>query len=288
MAGLDPAIHAYSDVRALTMDARLKPGHDENAVEYRPCTTSDGSATTPTRSTAALTRRGLDAASRRKPDRDSTSAAAPRSRSSKPRRRAATRPRRRSARPRRRRTRRARAGADGRGRRAEGRRCRRWKPRRRQLGDELDNGARRRFRTCRSTTCRTARTSTATSSIITSGRSANYAFTPKQHFELGEALGLMDFETAAKLSGARFVVLKSGLARLERALGQFMLDLHTQRARLHRGQSAAAGARRGDVRHGAVAEVSRTISFLQTRLERTSRCLTRACSSTISSTDRRA
>src|SRR6185369_14338992 len=45
--------------------------------------------------------------------------------------------------------------------------------------------------------------------------------------ELDEALGQMDFETAAKLSGARFVVLKSGLARLERALGQFMLDLHT-------------------------------------------------------------
>jgi len=49
----------------------------------------------------------------------------------------------------------------------------------------------------------------------------------KQHFELGEALGQMDFATAAKLSGARFVVLKGGLARLERALGQFMLDLHT-------------------------------------------------------------
>jgi len=52
-------------------------------------------------------------------------------------------------------------------------------------------------------------------------------FTPKQHFDLGEALGQMDFETAAKLSGARFVVLKKGLARLERALGQFMLDVHT-------------------------------------------------------------
>ena len=50
---------------------------------------------------------------------------------------------------------------------------------------------------------------------------------PKQHFEIGEALGLMDFETAAKLSGSRFVVLKGALARLERALGQFMLDLHT-------------------------------------------------------------
>ncbi len=49
----------------------------------------------------------------------------------------------------------------------------------------------------------------------------------KEHFELGEALGQMDFETAAKLSGSRFVVLRKGLARMERALGQFMLDLHT-------------------------------------------------------------
>ena len=53
------------------------------------------------------------------------------------------------------------------------------------------------------------------------------SFKPKEHFEIGEALGLMDFEAAAKMSGARFVVLKGGLARLERALGQFMLDLHT-------------------------------------------------------------
>src|ERR1700735_4660480 len=50
---------------------------------------------------------------------------------------------------------------------------------------------------------------------------------PREHFEIGEALGLMDFEIAAKLSGARFVVLKGALARLERALQQFMLDLHT-------------------------------------------------------------
>ncbi|MBU6378558.1 MAG: serine--tRNA ligase [Gammaproteobacteria bacterium] len=50
---------------------------------------------------------------------------------------------------------------------------------------------------------------------------------PKQHFELGEALGMMDFETAAKVSGARFVFLKGPLARLERALAQFMLDVHT-------------------------------------------------------------
>ncbi|MGD0762988.1 MAG: serine--tRNA ligase [Roseiarcus sp.] len=53
-------------------------------------------------------------------------------------------------------------------------------------------------------------------------------FTPREHFDIGEALGLMDFETAAKLSGARFVVLKGALARLERALLQFMLDLHTR------------------------------------------------------------
>jgi seryl-tRNA synthetase len=59
------------------------------------------------------------------------------------------------------------------------------------------------------------------------GAKRDYGFTPKQHFELGEALGMMDFETAAKISGARFVVLKGALARLERALGQFMLDTHT-------------------------------------------------------------
>lgn len=49
----------------------------------------------------------------------------------------------------------------------------------------------------------------------------------KEHFEIGEALGMMDFERAAKLSGSRFTVLKGGLARMERAIGQFMLDLHT-------------------------------------------------------------
>ncbi len=54
-----------------------------------------------------------------------------------------------------------------------------------------------------------------------------FDFTPKEHFEIGEGLGFMDFETAAKLSGARFVVNKGPLARLERALAQFMLDLHT-------------------------------------------------------------
>ncbi|MGA2042675.1 MAG: serine--tRNA ligase [Roseiarcus sp.] len=53
------------------------------------------------------------------------------------------------------------------------------------------------------------------------------SYRPREHFEIGEALGLMDFEAAAKMSGARFVVLKGALARLERALMQFMLDLHT-------------------------------------------------------------
>ena len=54
-----------------------------------------------------------------------------------------------------------------------------------------------------------------------------FDFTPKEHFDIGEGLGLMDFESAAKISGARFVVNKGPLARLERALAQFMLDLHT-------------------------------------------------------------
>jgi len=53
-----------------------------------------------------------------------------------------------------------------------------------------------------------------------------YTFAPREHFELGEALGQMDFEAAAKLSGARFVVLKKGLARLERSIGQYFLDIH--------------------------------------------------------------
>jgi seryl-tRNA synthetase len=59
------------------------------------------------------------------------------------------------------------------------------------------------------------------------GAKREYAFAPKQHFDLGEAIDQMNFEAAAKLSGSRFVVLKKGLARLERALGQFMLDVHT-------------------------------------------------------------
>jgi len=61
------------------------------------------------------------------------------------------------------------------------------------------------------------------------GEPPRFDFEPKQHFELGEALGMMDFERAARISGARFVVLRGALARLERALAQFMLDLQTER-----------------------------------------------------------
>ena len=67
------------------------------------------------------------------------------------------------------------------------------------------------------------------------GEPRKFDFAPKQHFELGEALGLMDFESAAKISGARFVFLKGALSRLERAIASFMIDQHT----------AAAGEGRG-------------------------------------------
>ncbi|MBY5792961.1 serine--tRNA ligase [Rhizobium leguminosarum bv. viciae] len=61
----------------------------------------------------------------------------------------------------------------------------------------------------------------------TIGEKPRWNHAPKEHFEIGEALGYMDFERAAKLSGSRFTVLTGPLARLERALGQFMIDLHT-------------------------------------------------------------
>jgi seryl-tRNA synthetase len=68
---------------------------------------------------------------------------------------------------------------------------------------------------------------TANREIRRVGQPREFPFAPKQHDEIGSGLGLMDFERAAKMSGARFVVLKGALARLERALAQFMLDLHT-------------------------------------------------------------
>jgi seryl-tRNA synthetase len=60
------------------------------------------------------------------------------------------------------------------------------------------------------------------------GEVPSFSFTPKQHFELGEALGMMDFDRAAHLAGSRFVILKKELAFLERALAAFMIDVHTQ------------------------------------------------------------
>ena len=64
--------------------------------------------------------------------------------------------------------------------------------------------------------------------VRTWGNVPTFAFDPKEHFDLGETLGMMDFETAAKISGARFVILTGALARLERALGNFMLNLQTE------------------------------------------------------------
>ncbi|HEY8353339.1 MAG TPA: serine--tRNA ligase [Sphingomonadales bacterium] len=60
------------------------------------------------------------------------------------------------------------------------------------------------------------------------GEAPQFDFTPREHFELGEGLGQMHFEEAARMSGARFVILSGALARLERALGAFMLDLQTR------------------------------------------------------------
>ena len=64
--------------------------------------------------------------------------------------------------------------------------------------------------------------------VRTWGTPRSFNFEAKEHFDLGESLGGMDFERAAKLSGSRFVILSGEIARLERALGQFMLDLHTR------------------------------------------------------------
>ena len=63
--------------------------------------------------------------------------------------------------------------------------------------------------------------------IKTSGEKKEFDFEVKEHFDLGENLGLMDFEKASKISGARFVIQQGSLARLERAIANFMLDLHT-------------------------------------------------------------
>ncbi|HZJ54204.1 MAG TPA: serine--tRNA ligase [Myxococcaceae bacterium] len=65
--------------------------------------------------------------------------------------------------------------------------------------------------------------------VRTWGEAPRFPFTPRQHFEIGETLGLLDFERAAKVSGSRFVFYRGDLARLERALVSFMIDVHTSR-----------------------------------------------------------
>jgi seryl-tRNA synthetase len=73
-------------------------------------------------------------------------------------------------------------------------------------------------------------TSEADNVVVRSwGEAPRFPFTPKQHFEIGETLGLLDFERAAKISGSRFVFYRGDLARLERALVSFMIDVHTER-----------------------------------------------------------
>ena len=94
----------------------------------------------------------------------------------------------------------------------------------------------------------------------------SFSFKPKEHFETGEALGMMDFETAAKISGARFTVLKSQLARMERAHRPVHARPAHRRARLHRSAAAAAGAGRRAVRTAA-AEVRETYSLPETSTE---------------------
>ena len=82
-------------------------------------------------------------------------------------------------------------------------------------------------------------------------------FVPKEHDALGEALGLMDFDSAAKMSGARFVVLRGALARLHRALGQYMIDLHVDRHGYEEVDPPVLVRDAAMYRHRATAEVPR-------------------------------
>ncbi len=80
--------------------------------------------------------------------------------------------------------------------------------------------------------------------VVRDGEPRAFDFEPQAHWDLGPALGILDFERATKIAGARFAVLIGAGARLSRALINFMLDLHTARARLHRGRAAVHGERR--------------------------------------------
>ena len=92
----------------------------------------------------------------------------------------------------------------------------------------------------------------------------------KQHFEIGEALGQMDFERAAKVSGARFVYLKARPGAAGAGAGRFHAGRPHPAVRLYRGQSAGAGAERRDVRHRAVAEISEDLFLLEGMSTKTS------------------
>ena len=89
-----------------------------------------------------------------------------------------------------------------------------------------------------------------------------FDFPARNHWEIGEELDILDFQRAAKLAGARFVIYKGAAARLERALINFMLDLHTRRTRLQRNHSAHAGEPRcaygnrqsPEIRRGSVSD----------------------------------
>ena len=89
------------------------------------------------------------------------------------------------------------------------------------------------------------------------GTPPEFSFTPKPHWELGEQLGILDMERAVKLSGARFAVYWDMGAKLERALANFMLDLHTSRARLYGSSDAVHGEFGVNVRYRAAAQVRR-------------------------------
>ena len=91
--------------------------------------------------------------------------------------------------------------------------------------------------------------------VKTWGEAPRFDFTPKAHWDIGENLGILDFERAAKITGARFALLKGAGALLERALINFMLDLHTQQARLYGSAAALYRQRRFPARHRPTPQV---------------------------------
>ena len=110
-------------------------------------------------------------------------------------------------------------------------------------------------RTCRTRACRWGSRPRTTSSCARTARRRVLDFTPKAHWDLGAALGILDFERAARMSGARFAVLLGAGARLARALIQFMLDLHTREHGYTEVEPPFLVSTRGADRHRQAAEV---------------------------------